>query len=117
MLGDYGSLPPHQRNVLRIVFLDPRSRALQYDWESVARHIVGAFRVEAARAGAAAEVEPLVDELCRLSPEFRAMWRNNDVREARSPLNIRPSRSTAGRISACVSTIRRLQRIRRRSHR
>ncbi|WP_431015370.1 helix-turn-helix transcriptional regulator [Bradyrhizobium pachyrhizi] len=81
MLGDYGSLPPHQRNVLRIVFLDPRSRAMQYDWESVARHIVGAFRVEAARAGAAAEVEPLVDELCRLSPEFRAMWRDNDVRE------------------------------------
>jgi transcriptional regulator with XRE-family HTH domain len=81
MLGDYGSLPPHQRNVLRIVFLDPRSRVVQYDWESVARHIVGAFRVEAARAGAAAEVEPLVDELCRLSPEFRAMWRDNDVRE------------------------------------
>lgn len=81
MLGDYGALPPHQRNVLRIVFLDPRSRAVQYDWESVARHIVGAFRVEAARAGAAAEVEPLVDELCRLSPEFRTMWRDNDVRE------------------------------------
>jgi len=81
MLGDYGSLPPHQRNVLRIVFLDARSRVVQYDWESVARHIVGAFRVEAARAGAAAEVEPLVDELCRLSPEFRAMWRDNDVRE------------------------------------
>jgi transcriptional regulator with XRE-family HTH domain len=81
MLGDYGALPPHERNVLRIVFLDPRARAVQYDWESVARHIVGAFRVEAARAGAATEVEPLVDELCRLSPEFRAMWRDNDVRD------------------------------------
>ena len=84
MLGDYGSLPPHQRNVLRTIFLDPRARALQYDWESVARHVVGAFRVEAARAGAAAEVEPLVDELCRLSPEFRTMWRDNDVRGAHS---------------------------------
>ena len=81
MLGDYGSLPPHQRNVLRTIFLDPRSRAVQYDWESVARHVIGAFRVDAARAGAAAEVEPLVDELSRLSPEFRAMWRDNDVRE------------------------------------
>jgi len=45
----------------------------------VARFVVGAFRVDAARAGAAAEVEPLVDELSRLSPEFRAMWRDNDV--------------------------------------
>jgi len=25
-------------------------------------------------------VEPLVEELCRLSPEFKAMWRDNDVR-------------------------------------
>ena len=82
MLGDYGALPPHQRNVLRTIFLDPRARAAQYDWESVARHVVGAFRREAARAGAAAEVEPLVHELCRLSPEFETMWRDNDVRGA-----------------------------------
>jgi transcriptional regulator with XRE-family HTH domain len=80
MLTDYGSLPPEQRNVLRFIFLDPRVRAAQYDWESVARFVVGAFRVDTARAGAAAEVEPLVDELCRRSPEFRAMWRDNDVR-------------------------------------
>src|ERR1700691_1663923 len=80
MLTDYGSLPPKKRNVLRLIFLDPRVRAAQYDWESVARFVVGAFRVDAARAGAAAEVEPLVEELCRLSPEFRTMWRDNDVR-------------------------------------
>jgi transcriptional regulator with XRE-family HTH domain len=80
MLTDYGSLPPQQRNILRIIFLDPRVRAAQYDWESVARFVVGAFRVDAARAGAAAEVGPLVDELSRLSPEFKAMWRDNDVR-------------------------------------
>ena len=80
MLTDYGSLPPEQRNVLRFIFLDPRVRAAQYDWESVARFVVGTFRADAARAGAAAEVQPLVDELCRLSPEFKAMWRDNDVR-------------------------------------
>jgi transcriptional regulator with XRE-family HTH domain len=80
MLTDYGSLPPEQRNVLRFIFLDPRVRAAQYDWDSVARFVVGAFRVDAARAGAAAAVQPLVDELCRLSPEFQAMWRDNDVR-------------------------------------
>ena len=79
MLTDYGSLPPEKRNVLRFIFLDPRVRAAQYDWESVARFVVGAFRVDAARAGAAAAVKPLVDELCRLSPEFEAMWRDNDV--------------------------------------
>jgi transcriptional regulator with XRE-family HTH domain len=80
MLMDYGSLPPEQRNILRFMFLDPRARAAQYDWESVARFVVGAFRVDSERAGAATEVEPLVEDLCRLSPEFRAMWRENDVR-------------------------------------
>ncbi|MBY5736091.1 helix-turn-helix transcriptional regulator [Rhizobium leguminosarum] len=80
LLTDYGALPPEERNVLRFIFLDPRVRAAQYDWESVARFVVAAFRVDAARAGAAAEVEPLVDELCRKSPEFLAMWRDNDVR-------------------------------------
>ena len=83
MLMDYGSLPPERRNVLRFIFLDPRARAAQYDWESVARFALGAFRVDAARAGAAAEVEALVEELCRLSPEFRAMWRDNEVNGGR----------------------------------
>jgi transcriptional regulator with XRE-family HTH domain len=80
MLTDYAALPPDQRNVLRFIFLDPRVRAAQQNWESVARFVVGAFRVDAARAGAAAAVQPLVDELCRLSPEFRAMWNDNEVR-------------------------------------
>jgi transcriptional regulator with XRE-family HTH domain len=80
VLTDYGALAPRQRNILRMIFLDPRVRAAQFDWESVARFVVSAFRADAARAGAGAEVEPLVAELCRLSPEFDAMWRDNDVR-------------------------------------
>lgn len=80
MLTDYGALPPEERNILRSIFLDPRAREFQYDWESVARFVLGAFRIDAARAGEAAEIEPLVNELCRLSPEFAAMWRDNDIR-------------------------------------
>ncbi len=79
MLTDYGALPPEQRNILRFIFLDPRARAAQYDWQSVARFVVGAFRIDASRAGAMAEVEPLVSELCSRSPEFATMWRDNDV--------------------------------------
>jgi transcriptional regulator with XRE-family HTH domain len=77
-LMDYASLPLAERNMLRFIFVDPRARAAHYDWESVARMSLSAFRLESARAGAAADVEHLVDELCRLSPEFQAMWRDND---------------------------------------
>ena len=76
---DYGALPPGQRNILRLIFGAPHIRAAQHDWESVARFVVGAFRADAARAGAVSEVAQLVDELCRLSPEFEALWRDNDV--------------------------------------
>jgi transcriptional regulator with XRE-family HTH domain len=81
MLADYGAMAPEQRNVLRFIFLDPKAREAQYDWESVAEFVLGAFRIDVARAGAgAADIEPLVDELCRLSPEFKTMWRDNEVR-------------------------------------
>ncbi|WP_428486306.1 helix-turn-helix transcriptional regulator [Rhodopila sp.] len=79
VLTDYSSLPPDQRNILRMLFCDPRVRAVQSEWDAVARFVVGVFRIDAARAGAEAEVAPLVDELCRSSPEFASMWRDNDV--------------------------------------
>src|SRR5215218_10089128 len=79
VLTDYGALPPGQRNILRLIFCDPRVRAAQVDWKSVARFVVGAFRVDAARAGAVSEVGELVDELCQRSAEFAALWRDNNV--------------------------------------
>ena len=79
VLTDWDMLPPGERNILRRMFGDPRVRTAQHDWESVARFVVGAFRADAVRAGAASEVGELVDELCRTSPEFEALWRENDV--------------------------------------
>ncbi len=80
VLHDYGVLPPDQRNMLRHIFLNPRARDVNRDWESVARSVVAGFRADAARAGALAEITALVEELCLLSPDFKAMWRDNDVR-------------------------------------
>src|ERR1700733_7327696 len=76
---DYGALPAEQRNLLRHIFLDPRSRAMHGDWASVARFVVGAFRGDVERAGATASVGALVDELCRKSPEFAEYWRDNEL--------------------------------------
>ena len=79
LLTDYAKLPREQRNILRLMFADSRVRAAQEDWLGVARFVVGAFRADVARAGATTEITKLVDELSRMSPEFDALWRANDV--------------------------------------
>jgi transcriptional regulator with XRE-family HTH domain len=79
VLTDYSTLPEGERNVLRMIFRDSRVRAAQSNWQGVARYVVASFRADVARAGAARNVQSLVDELCATSPEFAAMWRDNDV--------------------------------------
>jgi transcriptional regulator with XRE-family HTH domain len=78
LITDYSKLPREERNILRLMF-GSRIRAKREDWSDVARFVVGAFRADVARAGAGAsdEVFRLVEELCRLSPEFGALWQNN----------------------------------------
>ncbi|WP_186019590.1 helix-turn-helix transcriptional regulator [Burkholderia gladioli] len=79
VLTDYSLLPVGERNILRFLFGNPAVRAKQHDWEAVARFVVGAFRADVARAGIASEVGDLVDELCGISAEFEALWRDNEV--------------------------------------
>ncbi len=79
VMTDYGKLAPEDRNVLRMLFCNPGVRNVQHDWETVARFVVGAFRADAARAGATSEIAELVEELCRASPEFKAIWQENEV--------------------------------------
>lgn len=79
LLTDHSKLPREQRNILRLMFANSRVRDAQEDWQSVARFVVGAFRADVARAGAGGEAAHLVDELSRTSPEFDALWRDNEV--------------------------------------
>jgi len=80
VLTNYAGIADGQRNILRLMFSDARMRAAQSNWEEVARFVVASFRADAARAGASEAVRTLVEDLCRSSPEFDALWRENDVR-------------------------------------
>ncbi|MBN9332899.1 helix-turn-helix transcriptional regulator [Devosia sp.] len=80
ILTDYGALPVAERNILKLIFGRPEIRSAQLDWDRMARFVVAAFRADAARAGASAEIGQLVGELSAASPEFAAMWSDNDVR-------------------------------------
>lgn len=79
VLSDYDALPPAGRNVLRILFCDPATRAVLRNWEDHARLVVATFRRESARVGAGERVQGLVDELHGASDDFARFWRENDV--------------------------------------
>ena len=80
VLTDYGTIPPEQRNILRLIFSNPAIRAKQHDWQALAGFVVAAFRADVARAGAGSEVSRLVEELSTSSPDFAYHWKENDVR-------------------------------------
>ena len=80
VLTDYSKLAPKDRNLLRLVFTEPRIRTSQTDWMKTARFVVAAFRADVTRAGALPDVADLVGELHRVSPEFATIWAENEVR-------------------------------------
>lgn len=79
IMFNYDVPAPEQRNVLRRMFCDPQVRAMNTDWESSARFVVAAFRMDTARAGATQSIKALVNDLCQQSSEFAAMWRDHDI--------------------------------------
>ncbi|WP_118135821.1 helix-turn-helix transcriptional regulator [Oceanicella sp. SM1341] len=78
IFADFTALPATGRNVLRMLFRRPAATRLD-DWESVARHVVGSVRRDTLRAGLQEETRALVEALSAESPEFRAMWAEQEV--------------------------------------
>ncbi|MFM0495835.1 helix-turn-helix transcriptional regulator [Paraburkholderia caledonica] len=77
---DYGSLEPHERNTLRLLFLYKPYRTFILDWEQMTRGMISAFRAARAQAPDKAPFDRLVNELTELSPEFRDWWQDTDVK-------------------------------------
>lgn len=70
---------PERRNLLWLLFTDPILRERVDAWEEQAPLMLSSFRRDFARATQEANIHELVDELERVSPEFKAWWRQHDV--------------------------------------
>lgn len=77
---DYGSLQPHERNTLRLLFLYEPYRDLILDWEQMARGTISTFRAARAQAEDKSPFDSLIDELNGLSPEFKDWWPDTEVK-------------------------------------
>lgn len=76
---DYGSLPPYERNTLRLLFLHRPYRTLIRDWEQMARGMISTFRAARAQAGDKRQFDRLIEELSSQSSEFREWWQDGCV--------------------------------------
>ncbi|MCX4724214.1 helix-turn-helix domain-containing protein [Streptomyces sp. NPDC090052] len=81
LFGDFTALPAEERNMARIVFLDPNSRDLFTEWECVAAEVVSTLRLFAGCFPDDPQLSALVGELSVKSDEFRVLWAAHTVRD------------------------------------
>jgi transcriptional regulator with XRE-family HTH domain len=84
LLGDFSRLAPRERNMARLVFLDPNTIALYPDWERVARETVAFLRRDSARDLDDPQLAELVGELSLKSEHFRRWWNSREVKDKAS---------------------------------
>ncbi|WP_181009546.1 helix-turn-helix domain-containing protein [Streptomyces sp. SM11] len=81
VFGDWGALPPGERNWARLVFLSPAYRDLFMDRDSKASDMVSYLRLYAGCHPDDPELSALVGELSVKSDEFRRLWATHNVKE------------------------------------
>ncbi|MEU6087207.1 helix-turn-helix transcriptional regulator [Streptomyces sp. NPDC047085] len=79
MDGVVGQVPERHRNVLWLMFNEPRARDLLPDWEREARWLVGLLRADSAHELGRPRFIEVVNDLKKSSPLFHEWWTSHDV--------------------------------------
>ncbi|MFI6581690.1 helix-turn-helix domain-containing protein [Embleya sp. NPDC050493] len=80
LIADFAAIPPAERNMARLVFLDDAAKDLYPDWETKARDTVANLRLDAGRHPDDPLLAALVGELSLGSADFRRLWADHNVR-------------------------------------
>ncbi len=75
----FGNHSPQRRNLLWLLFTDAVLRERFDAWEEQAPLMLSSFRRGFARATQETDIHQLVNELEKVSPEFRMLWQQHDV--------------------------------------
>lgn len=76
---DFDAIPPAERNLLRLTFLEPKVRTMNVDWEDDASNCVSFLRMDAAQAPHNQRLRSLVGELSVCDEDFRRWWASHRV--------------------------------------
>ncbi|ANP55299.1 transcriptional regulator with XRE-family HTH domain [Streptomyces griseochromogenes] len=81
LITDFGALPPRQRNLARLVFLDEGTRSLYADWRGKASDVAAYLRLDAGRHPDDPRMAALLDELSAASEDFRQVWAEHRLKD------------------------------------
>ncbi|MFM9594829.1 helix-turn-helix domain-containing protein [Streptomyces scabiei] len=79
VFGDWGLLPPEERNTARLAFLSSDARKRFADPDGAALRIASALRINAGKSPGDPHLSSLIQELSRRSEEFRLLWARHEV--------------------------------------
>jgi transcriptional regulator with XRE-family HTH domain len=82
MFRDYGSVPRAERNLLRIVLTDKKYQGDPDAYDTIARKLIGEFRVDFGRHANDPSFEQLIADLRRLAPGFEQRWSDVTISDA-----------------------------------
>lgn len=81
LFGNWGELPPQERNWARLIFLSATTRSLVVDWEAKATGMVSVLRLNASHWPDDPQLAALIGELSVKSEEFRRLWAAHEMKQ------------------------------------
>ncbi|MFF4698531.1 helix-turn-helix transcriptional regulator [Streptomyces chattanoogensis] len=81
LITDFGALPPRQRNLARLVYLDEGMRSLYADWHGKASDVAAYLRLDAGRHPDDPRTAELIAELTAAAPEFAGLWDEHRLKD------------------------------------
>lgn len=105
VFGDYSSVPHERRNMMWLLFTDPKIRAITLNWEVVAQQVVAKFRADLSKNPEDERANQLAEELLARSPDFARWWKQYRTTEVLThPIEL--EHPDAGRITLERLTLR-----------
>ncbi|WP_371676960.1 helix-turn-helix transcriptional regulator [Streptomyces sp. NBC_01276] len=105
VFGDFGALPPAERNLVRLVFLDPATAELYAEWECRACEVVSNLRMYAGQFPDDEQLSALVGELSVKNEEFRRLWAAHTVADNKTHGVKRLRHPLVGELSLSFETL------------
>ena len=84
LYGPIATMPVAERNLLSLVYTDPRLREMLPDWERDSRSFLSEFRAESGVRLSSDRHRAVVDRLIETSSDFRLQWAEQAVDRFRS---------------------------------